>query len=44
MDRTVRTLSPQESRVVLALAEEKRRDVGRAEIIELLAVKPKAAD
>ena len=44
MDRGTRTLSPQESRVVLALAEEKRRDVGRAEIIELLGVKPKAAD
>jgi hypothetical protein len=29
---------------VLALAEEKRRDVGRAEIIELLGVKQKAAD
>ena len=29
---------------MLALAEEKRRDVGRAEIIELLGVKPKAAD
>ena len=44
MDRNIRTLSPQESRVVLALAEEKRRDVGRAEIIELPGVKPKAAD
>src|SRR5205085_835582 len=45
MDRSnIRTLSPQESRVVLALAEEKRRDVGRAEIIKLLGVKPKAAD
>jgi predicted transcriptional regulator of viral defense system len=44
MDRSIRTLSPQESRVVLALAEEKRRDVSRAEIIELLGVKPKAAD
>jgi predicted transcriptional regulator of viral defense system len=44
MDRSMRTLSPQESRVVLALAEEKRRDVGRAEIIERLGVKPKAAD
>jgi hypothetical protein len=44
MDRNTRTLSPQESRVVLALAEEKRRDVSRAEIIELLGAKPKAAD
>src|SRR5439155_17291272 len=44
MDHTVRTLSPQESRVVLALAEQKRREVNRAEIIELLGVKAKAAD
>jgi hypothetical protein len=44
MDTTVRTLSPQESRVVLALAEQKRRKVGRPEIIELLGVSPKAAD
>ena len=29
---------------MLALAEERRRDVGRAEIIEILGVKPKAAD
>jgi len=44
MDFTVRTLSPQESRVVLALAEQKRREVGRPEIIKLLGVSPKAAD
>jgi len=44
IDSTIRTLSPQESRVVLALAEKKRREVGRTEIIELLGVKPKAAD
>lgn len=44
MDSTVRTLSPQESRVVLALAEQKRREVGRAEIIKLLGVSQKAAD
>jgi predicted transcriptional regulator of viral defense system len=44
MDYAVRTLSPQESRVVLALAEQKRREVGRKEIIELLRVKAKAAD
>ena len=36
MDFTVRTLSPQESRVVLALAEQKRREVSRPEIIKLL--------
>jgi predicted transcriptional regulator of viral defense system len=44
MDRSIRTLSPQESRIVLALAEEKRRGVGRAEVIKILGVKPKAAD
>ena len=44
MDHTVRTLSPQESRVVLALAEQKRRAVGRPEIIKLLGVSAKAAD
>ena len=44
MDYNVRTLSPQESRVVLALAEQKRREVGRQEIIRLLGASPKAAD
>lgn len=44
MSYNVRTLSPQESRVVLALAEEKRRDVERQEIIKLLGVSPKGAD
>src|SRR5258708_31454051 len=44
MDFNVRTLSPQESRVVLALAEQKRREVGRPEIIKLLGVSAKAAD
>lgn len=44
MDYSVRTLSPQESRVVLALAEQKRREVGRSEIIKLLGVSTKAAD
>ncbi|HEU0040333.1 MAG TPA: type IV toxin-antitoxin system AbiEi family antitoxin [Verrucomicrobiae bacterium] len=44
MDFTVRTLSPQESRIVLALAEQKRREVGRSEIIKLLGVSAKAAD
>lgn len=44
MDSTVRTLGPQESRVVLALAEKKRREVGRSEIIKLLGVSAKAAD
>lgn len=44
MDHIVRTLSSHESRVVLTLAEQKRREVGRAEIIDLLGVKAKAAD
>jgi predicted transcriptional regulator of viral defense system len=44
MDYSVRTLSPQESRVVLALAEQKRRGVGRQEIIKLLGASAKAAD
>ena len=44
MDFTVRTLSPQESRVVLALAEQKRREVGRPEIVQLLGGSAKAAD
>jgi hypothetical protein len=44
MDSIVRTQSPQESRVVLALAEQKRREVGRPEINKLLGVNPKAAD
>ena len=44
MEYSVRTLSPQESRVVLALAEQKRREVGRQEIIKLLGVSAKAAD
>jgi len=44
MNYSVRTLSPQESRVVLALAEQKRREVGRPEIIKLLGVSAKAAD
>jgi len=44
MDFTTRSLSPQESRVVLALTEQKRREVGRPEIIKLLGMSPKAAD
>jgi predicted transcriptional regulator of viral defense system len=44
MEFTTRSLSPQESRVVLALTERGRRDTRRAEIVELLGVSPKAAD
>jgi biotin operon repressor len=44
MNYRARTLSPQESRVVLGLAEQKQREVSRPEIIELLGVKAKAAN
>lgn len=44
MDFAPRTLSQQESRVVLSLTEEGRREVARAEIIRLLGVSPQAAD
>lgn len=39
-----RTLSPQESRVVLALTERAQRETTRREIVALLGVTPKAAD
>jgi predicted transcriptional regulator of viral defense system len=44
MDFAIRSLSPQESRVVLALTEQGRREIARPEIVELLGVTPKAAD
>ncbi len=44
MEFTTRSLSPQESRVVLALAEQGRREVARPEIVQLLGVTDKAAD
>ena len=44
MEFISRSLSPQESRVVLALTEQGRRDATREEIIRLLGVSPKAAD
>src|SRR5438093_11075912 len=44
MDFAVRSLSPQESKVVLALSEQARRETTREEIIELLGVSPEAAD
>jgi len=44
MGFTIRSLSPQESRVVLVLGEQGRRETTRAEIVELLGVTPKAAD
>jgi predicted transcriptional regulator of viral defense system len=40
----IRSLSPQESRVVLTLAEHGRREATRAEILDLLGGTPKAAD
>ncbi len=39
-----RSLSPQESRVILGLTERGRREATRAEIVQLLGVSPKAAD
>jgi len=44
MDFAIRSLSPQESRVVLSLAEHGHREVGRQEIIRILGVSPQAAD
>jgi len=44
MDFPIRSLSPQESRVILALTQQGRRDVTRAEIIRLLGSSIKAAD
>src|SRR5215472_9916102 len=44
MKFTTRSLSPQESRVILALTEQGRRNATREEIIRLLGGTPKAAD
>ena len=44
MEFPTRSLSHQESRVVLALSERGRRETTRGEIINLLGVSPKAAD
>ena len=41
---TIRSLSSQESRVVLALAEREEREVGRKEIVSILGTSPEAAD
>lgn len=40
----IRTLSTHESMVVLSLTEQKRREIARPEIIEILGVSQKAAD
>jgi predicted transcriptional regulator of viral defense system len=44
MDFAVRSLSSQESKVVLALSEQGRRETTREEIIRLLGTSPEAAD
>jgi predicted transcriptional regulator of viral defense system len=44
MDPIARTLSRQESKVVLALTEGHRREITRAEILAILGGSPKAAD
>src|SRR5712671_5460748 len=44
MNTLTRTLSTQESKVVLALTERQRREATRAEIVELLGGSAKAAD
>lgn len=44
MQFVTRSLSPQESRVVLALSEQGRREIERPEVVQLLRVSPKAAD
>jgi predicted transcriptional regulator of viral defense system len=44
MEVATRSLSPQESRVVLALAERGQRETTREEIVELLGGSPKVAD
>ena len=44
MDFSIRSLSAQESRVVLSLTEQGRREFDRAEVISILGVTPKAAD
>ncbi len=44
MEFVTRSLSPQESRVVLSLAEKDGKEVERREIIDMLGVSPQAAD
>jgi predicted transcriptional regulator of viral defense system len=44
LSTSIRSLSPQESRVVLALTEERRREVTRAEVAQLLGGNIKVAD
>jgi predicted transcriptional regulator of viral defense system len=44
MDFAVRSLSPQESKVVLALSEQGRRETTREDIIRVLGTSPEATD
>ena len=44
MPFATRSLSPQESRVVLRMAEHGRKEIERGEIIDMLGVSPQAAD
>ena len=44
MKFATRSLSPQESRVVLSLAEQGNKEVDRRQIIDMLGVSPQAAD
>ena len=44
MTLATRSLSPQESRVVLSMAEHGSKEIERGEIIEMLGVSPQAAD
>ena len=44
MDFAVRSLSPQESKVVLALSEQGRRETTREDVIRVLGTSPEAAD
>jgi hypothetical protein len=44
MENRIRTLSPQESRIVLALTERGRQEATRSEIMQLLGSSAKATD
>lgn len=44
MEFETRSLSPLESRVVLSLTEQRRREVARQDIVQLMGITPKAAD
>lgn len=44
MKSAIRSLSPQESRVVLSLVEQGHKEVDRRQIIDMLGVSPQAAD